>query len=259
MKIAGRPPSTPPKSELLETARQLEAVFVRQMFEEMAKTVESSKLFEDSPGGDMYEQWFRGEVADRFAASGGTGLGDRIAEALGAGAAPPRAAVAHLHHGEATDAGLSLSRGAGAAWSPAPSSLPEGVTSPFGKRIHPVTGRPDVHHGVDLRAPVGTGVRIPFPGVVQKVSQNETLGRFVWVEHANGFRSLFGHLDAVSVTEGQRLPVGETVGASGATGRVTGPHLHYGLYRGEDAVDPLRFIPRPMENLLSQGRRPPKK
>lgn len=256
MKIAGPPPTPPPKSELLETARQLEAVFVRQMFEEMAKTVESSNLFEDSPGGDMYEQWFRGEVADRFAASGGTGLGDRIAEALGAGASPPRAEVAQLRQQAAIDAGLSLGRSGGAHGH---GHGAEGVTSAFGKRIHPVTGRPDVHRGIDLRAPRGTGVRAPFSGVVQKVGQNETLGRFVWVEHANGFRSLFGHLDEVSVTEGQRMPVGGTVGASGATGRATGPHLHYGLYRGEDAVDPLRFIPEPGENLLTRGRRHPKK
>ncbi|MEM1026249.1 MAG: peptidoglycan DD-metalloendopeptidase family protein [Myxococcota bacterium] len=262
MKIDPTPNSPPPKAELIETARKLEAVFVRQMFEEMAKTVESSELFEDSPGGDMYEQWFRGEVADRFAEAGGTGLGDQIASALGAEDRVSRSEVARMGHASAFDASLGLGRGLVAR----PSGhdhdhdqRSEGLTSGFGKRIHPVTGRPHVHLGIDLRAARGTGVRTAFAGVVQRVGENETLGRFVWVEHANGFRSLFGHLDEITVSKGQRLPSGGAVGRSGATGRVTGPHLHFGLFQGRDAVDPLRFIPDPGKDLLSPTRHSPKK
>ena len=69
---------------ILDSARQLEAVFLGMMFSEMAKTVtKDNSLFPESPGQDLYEEWFRTEVAKEWAANGGTGLGDTIARSMG--------------------------------------------------------------------------------------------------------------------------------------------------------------------------------
>ena len=70
--------------QLRKAARQLEGVFVGMMFEEMAKGLGKDGLFPKSPGGEMYQQWFRREVANQFASSGGLGLGDAIANRMGA-------------------------------------------------------------------------------------------------------------------------------------------------------------------------------
>ncbi|MGF1510183.1 MAG: peptidoglycan DD-metalloendopeptidase family protein [Myxococcota bacterium] len=230
--------------EIRKLSRQLEAVFVRQMFEEMAKTVSSSELFPETPGRDLYDQWFRSEIADRFAEGGGTGLGDTIASQLlrsdGLTAAD-RLAARSVFSGDARVFDGPV-RDLHSGFSPRVPAAP--ITSGFGHRLHPVTGQPDLHRGIDLAVPVGSSVRSPFAGTVTKVGENQRLGRFVWVEHQNGFRSVFGHLHDTSRSPGEWVGVGETVARSGNSGTTTGPHLHYGLYRGETPVDPEAYLGR---------------
>lgn len=280
MKVAASAGAPQRSTEILQLARQLEGVFIKQMFEEMAKTVEASSLFPEAPGRDMYEQWFRAEIADQWTEGGGTGLGRQIAQSLGARDLP----AARLAAAKITRDPQAALGAAGGFASAASKSLPPlsarpsepkprggheegarlrgqthghryghaGISSDFGPRVHPVTGRDDFHKGIDLPAPVGTRVQSPFAGVVQKVGENSLLGRYVWVEHANGYRSVFGHLETAAVEPGTRVRAGEAVGLSGNTGRSTGPHLHYGLYREEIAVDPQGFLPEPGSTLLSE-------
>lgn len=240
------PPTTSDDGDaaLRAAARQLEGIFVGLMFEEMAKTVEDSGLTPKAPGADLYQQWFRGAVAERWTANGGTGLGDQIAASLGASttATDLRAAIREAQ-GKVGESG-GLERPSGSARGPTHTTLPVAgpITSHFGERIHPVHGGHDEHRGVDIAVPVGTPVRLPFAGRVFEVGESPTLGRYVIVEHPSGYRSLFAHLSEVSVETGTALRAGEPVARSGNTGRSTGPHLHYGLYRDGHAVDPTPYL-----------------
>lgn len=122
------------------------------------------------------------------------------------------------------------------------------VSCGYGARTHPVTGQPNFHAGVDLAAAVGDTVRAAGAGLV-RVATDRYLGIYIEIDHLNGFVSRYGHLDEHLRREGSTVTQGEPIGLVGATGRTTGPHVHWSVhYRGE-AVDPLRFRESVLESL----------
>lgn len=121
----------------------------------------------------------------------------------------------------------------------------EGVVStPFGARRF-VNGRPRApHSGIDIAAPRGTPVRLPADGVVLLAAPMYLSGNTVVVGHGEGVVEIFAHLERVAVHAGERLHRGASVGTVGATGRATGPHLHWGVrFRGA-RVTPDALLPR---------------
>ena len=113
------------------------------------------------------------------------------------------------------------------------------VTSPFGMRVHPVTGVRKLHDGTDFGAPCGTPVRAAAGGVVRQVGSVGGYGQRVVVEHDAGEATLYGHLSAYDVVVGQRVRAGDLVGRVGRTGYATGCHLHLTLVEDGRPVDPL--------------------
>lgn len=94
------------------------------------------------------------------------------------------------------------------------------------------------HGGVDLRAATGTEVRASGPGVVTLSDELYYSGNLVIVDHGGGLFTLYAHLSELRVKEGQEVAAGDLLGLSGATGRVTGPHLHWGAKIGNRPFDP---------------------
>ncbi len=115
-------------------------------------------------------------------------------------------------------------------------------TSSFGLRRDPFTGRQTFHRGVDFSLPVGSPVVATANGVVGVVGQERGLGLIVAVEHGNGLTTVYGHLQAANVKAGQTVQRGQVVALSGSSGRSTGPHLHYEVRVGDQAVNPLGYI-----------------
>ena len=116
------------------------------------------------------------------------------------------------------------------------------VTSGFGVRIDPFLGRPAMHTGVDLRDDYGAAVRATAAGRVVTAEWTGGYGNMVEIDHGNGVATRYGHLSSIAVREGQTVEVGAVLGRIGATGRATGPHLHYEVRIDDDAVDPTRFL-----------------
>ncbi len=116
------------------------------------------------------------------------------------------------------------------------------ITSRFGRRTSPFTGRPQFHAGIDVAAPFGTAVVAPGRGRVRYAGRKGALGRTVEVDHGWGIRTTYGHLAEILVKKGQQLERGERVGTVGSSGRSTGPHLHYGVAVAGKAVDPLDYV-----------------
>jgi murein DD-endopeptidase MepM/ murein hydrolase activator NlpD len=132
--------------------------------------------------------------------------------------------------------------------------LPGGidVSSPFGARIDPFLGRPALHTGVDLKGDYGAQVRATAAGRVTIAERDGGYGNMVEIDHGNGLSTRYAHLSSFAVTEGERVAVGQVVGAIGATGRATGPHLHYETRIDGEPVDPIRFL-RASARLLPSG------
>ena len=116
------------------------------------------------------------------------------------------------------------------------------ISSHFGPRRNPVTGRYVAHQGIDLAAPSGTDVFTMAPGVVTDAGWRGGFGRFVEVSHGNGIATRYAHLREISVRTGQRLDMSDKVGEVGSSGRSTGPHLHYEIVVADQRVNPRKWI-----------------
>ena len=115
------------------------------------------------------------------------------------------------------------------------------ISSGFSMRFHPVLFTWRSHKGVDYAAPTGTPVLSTADGVVTRVGQDSSYGKFVEVKHGDQYSTLYAHLSAFSqgLKSGQTIKQGEQLGAVGQTGRATGPHLHYEFKVNGKQVDPL--------------------
>ena len=116
------------------------------------------------------------------------------------------------------------------------------LSSPFGLRRFFNGEARAPHSGLDFAAPTGTPIKAPAAGIVILVGDFFFNGKTVFVDHGQGMISMFCHLSVIDVAQGQRLERGQVLGKVGATGRVTGAHLHWNVSLNDARVDPAIFI-----------------
>ena len=235
-------------------ARGLESFFWRQLLSEARAT--SPGLLDGGFAGDTFRSMLDDALADQMSQAG-VGLADTFEAALGgdpsavgdddgdgftvdadeydrAIGAPPQPRAAH--------AGLELAEHPGPVHFVAPAL--GRYSSPFGERIHPVTHQKSFHDGLDIAAPAGAPVGAAAAGTVIQAGPTGTYGNLVAVRHADGTETRYAHLATIGVRKGDAVAAGQPLGTVGATGRVTGPHLHFEVREGGHAVDPAPLIPR---------------
>lgn len=116
------------------------------------------------------------------------------------------------------------------------------LLSPFGGRTDPFSGEGAIHTGVDLEAAMGTPVRAAGDGIVVRASWENGYGRLVVIDHGNGVQTYYGHLSTFDVVPGEEVRRGDVIARSGASGRVTSPHLHYEVRLGGTPVNPYSYM-----------------
>jgi murein DD-endopeptidase MepM/ murein hydrolase activator NlpD len=116
------------------------------------------------------------------------------------------------------------------------------VTAGYGYRSSPFTGQREMHEGIDVAAPPGTAIVATAEGVVSFTGPLSAFGNVVFINHGHGFTTFYAHNSSNRVKEGQLVKRGEVIAYVGATGRATGPHVHYEVQVNGVTVNPMKYI-----------------
>lgn len=111
-------------------------------------------------------------------------------------------------------------------------------SSSFGWRASPFTGARSYHSGVDMACPTGTNIFAALPGKVTATGYNSTYGNYVIVAHHSGYKTLYGHMSAITCVKNQYVTQDTRIGRVGSTGMSTGPHLHFTVFKNNKQVNP---------------------
>lgn len=230
--------STKADSERLKAlAAQFESLLVGQMMQQMR-----ASLFDSDEGGEkssapLADALFA-ELSLAMSRSGGMGLAESFLAPL------------ERQNGAAmglTPAGREESEGSEgiAIPTPAPIPLPSlggRMSSAYGWRRDPIDASMKFHHGMDIALPVGHDVPAPQAGRVAFAGEQPGYGLTVILDHGNQMTTRYAHLSAISVAVGDQVETGQIIAQSGATGRVTGPHLHFEVMEAGKSVNPAEKL-----------------
>jgi len=116
------------------------------------------------------------------------------------------------------------------------------ISSYFGQRKDPFSGRKAMHRGIDVAGKEGEKIVATANGVVTWAEERSGYGKLIEVDHGNGLITRYGHCESIGVTVGQQVMQGESLGTIGSTGRSTGPHIHYEVIKNGVKVNPLKYV-----------------
>ncbi len=116
------------------------------------------------------------------------------------------------------------------------------VSDDYGPRIHPTLGVQQFHNGVDFASPTGTAIYAAYDGVVVAASYSKTMGNYVMIDHGSGLYTIYMHASKLYVSKDDVVARGTTIAAVGATGRATGPHLHFSVRLNGEYVSPWNYL-----------------
>ena len=120
--------------------------------------------------------------------------------------------------------------------------IPGAITSAYGNRINPITGRSEFHRGLDISASAGTPVTATADGVISFAGWNGGGGNLVVIAHGQGFFTYYAHNRKIAVEVGQKVRRGEVISYVGSTGSATGSHCHYEIWRDGKSHNPLTYM-----------------
>ena len=122
--------------------------------------------------------------------------------------------------------------------------IPGNITSSYGSRVDPLSGEIQFHSGLDISASPGDSVRATADGVVSHSGWSQNSGFIVVLEHGCGYSTIYAHSKGNAVKVGQRIKAGDIVGYVGSTGKSTGPHVHYEVWKDGKNVNPQEYLRR---------------
>jgi flagellar protein FlgJ len=257
--------------ELKKATQEFEAVFIGYMLKVMRSTVEPADDAEDNAlGKDVYLSMFDQEIALQMARNSSLGIGEMMYRQLEQTVkqtktltATPGSDTSDLPSSKAsptveppdqakprTPGQHEMTSEVDTEFSVTWTVPAEGrLSSAFGTRADPFTQSPRFHRGIDIAATAGAPIRAAQSGTVVFSGHLGGYGNTIILEHAGGYRTLYGHASRNLVKEGELISAEQVIGEVGSSGRSTGTHLHFELQKGGERLDPRDF--------LLASRRPP--
>ena len=116
------------------------------------------------------------------------------------------------------------------------------VTSEFGYRIGPISGKREFHLAIDIAAAKGTEILAFADGIVRYIGESDSFGLYLMIDHDNGVSTFYAHCSKLLVRKGDKITCGQTVALVGDTGNATGPHLHFTLSKDDIRLDPTYYV-----------------
>jgi len=243
--------------ELKKATQEFEAVFIGYMLKVMRSTVEPADEEGGALGKDIYLSMFDQEISLQMARNSSLGIGEMMYRQLEqkvketkASETPALRVPAHTehrmegqpespasHHGkeETSDTNMEVPT----TWT---APVEGRLSSTFGKRADPFTQATGFHRGVDIAARAGTPIRAAQTGTVVFSGHLSGYGNTIILEHAGGYRTLYGHASRNLVREGEAISAEQVIGEVGSSGRSTGTHLHFELQKSGERLDPKEFL-----------------
>lgn len=244
--MAPESPKAPARNEkeLRAAAAEFESLFINQMMKSMRETIGKSELFHGGNAEDIYTSMLDTELSKNMAKSGGIGLADMLLRQLSDGAGEPpiqtRPAAPDsfvIKTAPVTAAPAPIAPSAETSFS-FPLKEMKRISSAFGERTDPFTGKSRFHHGLDIAAESGTPVYPASPGKVIFSGKKGGYGNMVEILHEDGLVTRYGHNSENIVKEGDIVSPSRAIAYVGSTGRSTGPHLHFEVLKEGKALDP---------------------
>ncbi len=116
------------------------------------------------------------------------------------------------------------------------------ISSVYGYRTSPITGRTEFHNGIDIPAPYGTEIYASNDGTVTIATTHYSYGKYIMIDHGGGYFTLYAHCSSLNVSVGQKVSQGQIIGKVGSTGYSTGNHLHFSMYEKSAAANPNKWF-----------------
>ena len=123
-----------------------------------------------------------------------------------------------------------------------PSATSQRITSNYGYRIHPISGKKSLHRGIDIGAALGTNVLAAEAGTVVTAGWNNSYGYYITINHGNGYVTLYAHNSKLLVSKGDTVTRGQVIAKCGSTGNSTGPHIHFEVSKNGELQNPMNFF-----------------
>lgn len=213
-------------------ARELQLVFFTQLIEAMRRTVPDGSLLPRFPGKEVYEGLFDRELAQALV------VGDPLGIEAALAAVPPSSNEVDVPRDHPRVA--SVPPDARGATELVVAPVLGRLSSPYGPRYDPISGRRHMHRGIDLAAAEGSPVRTVAAGRVVASGWSGAAGRRVIVAHPDGYRTVYAHAGRTLVRKDDAVVAGQVIATVGSSGRATGPHLHFEVHRNGVTLDPAR-------------------
>ena len=230
------------KEALRQACQQFESLFLHQIMKGMRKTVVEGEILHGGNAEKIFMDMKDQAVSENMAESGGLGLAEILYSQLL----------------EPEEGGLGRTNRTLESYRIRPREKEEPVSgreeftlpvegrlsSGYGMRVHPILNQEMMHHGIDLAAPEGTGIKAASAGRVSFSGWSKGYGNLVEVDHGQGIISRYGHNSENLVKVGDEVKAGQLLGRVGSTGRSTGPHLHFEIRKDGRAIDPYAMLDR---------------
>jgi murein DD-endopeptidase MepM/ murein hydrolase activator NlpD len=212
--------------KLKEACKQFESIFTYEMLKSMRNSIQKCDLFSGGQAEEVYQSMLDQELSKNMAGNGSNSIADLLYQQF----KQINEISENSDTGSINDNSLPIL------------PLKARISSSFGWRQDPFTGKKKFHEGIDLAAKEGTDVRAVMSGRVQITDNQKGYGKVVVLDHGHGFTTLYAHNSDIMVKAGDWITKGTSIAKVGSTGRSTGPHLHFEVRRDGARLDPEKFL-----------------